>query len=203
MKKVCFWKTFENKTAIFRTTIWFGGQLFSSCLFVAPTAGPMFRDRRFGGSIGSSKVSAKIRHAFNWVIFPFYFQIICLVMSMLYKFPCKLSFPHKSSCMKLPQPKKKTTQQLVVSKRSSLGIRNGQARMSTTLGLFNIKDDLRIFTGSFRYLKWRYWTLFLPKNGGTKKGCVFPYISRIHTAYIGEDSSILGTLKCLVIFGSI
>ena len=24
-------------------------------------------------------------------------------------------------------------------------------------------------------------------------GWVFPYISRIHTAYIGEDSSILGT----------
>ena len=30
-------------------------------------------------------------------------------------------------------------------------------------------------------------------------GWVFPYISRIHTAYIGEDSSILGNyLKCLV-----
>ena len=26
-------------------------------------------------------------------------------------------------------------------------------------------------------------------------GWVFPYISRIHTAYIGEDSSILGTSK--------
>ncbi len=24
-------------------------------------------------------------------------------------------------------------------------------------------------------------------------GWIFPYISRIHTAYIGEDSSILGT----------
>ena len=24
-------------------------------------------------------------------------------------------------------------------------------------------------------------------------GVVFPYISRIHTAYVGEDSSILGT----------
>ena len=31
-------------------------------------------------------------------------------------------------------------------------------------------------------------------------GCVFPYISRIHTAYIGEDSSILGTKK---MFGDI
>ena len=28
---------------------------------------------------------------------------------------------------------------------------------------------------------------------------VFPYISCIHTAYIGEDSSILGTFSCLVI----
>ena len=31
-------------------------------------------------------------------------------------------------------------------------------------------------------------------------GWVFPYISRIHTAYTGEDSSSLGTLpKCSVI----
>ena len=37
------------------------------------------------------------------------------------------------------------------------------------------------------------------ENAGTEPykailgGWVFPYISRIHTAYIGEDSSILGT----------
>ncbi len=30
-------------------------------------------------------------------------------------------------------------------------------------------------------------------NLGCLGGCGFPYISRIHTAYIGEDSSILGT----------
>ena len=40
----------------------------------------------------------------------------------------------------------------------------------------------------------------LPENRGTKEPCLqlfwgfgFPYITRIHTAYIGEDSSILGT----------
>ena len=33
-------------------------------------------------------------------------------------------------------------------------------------------------------------TLFSAILGGV---CEIPYISRIHTAYIGEDSSILGT----------
>ena len=46
-------------------------------------------------------------------------------------------------------------------------------------------------TKSFRYLKWRVsWILFSAILGG---GVGFPYITRIHTAYIGEDSSILGT----------
>ena len=35
---------------------------------------------------------------------------------------------------------------------------------------------------------------------GYSGGGGFPYISRIHTAYIGEDSSILGYLKFLVKF---
>ena len=42
---------------------------------------------------------------------------------------------------------------------------------------------------NFRYLKWRnpepYFRLFL--------GWVFPYVSRIPTAYVGEDSSSFGT----------
>ena len=45
------------------------------------------------------------------------------------------------------------------------------------------------FTKHFRYLKWRVsWTLCLAIFG-----VFFPYISRIHTAYMGEDFSILGT----------
>ena len=44
-------------------------------------------------------------------------------------------------------------------------------------------------TNHFKYLKWRYSTLFTAILGVGK----LPYISRIHTAYIGEDSSILGT----------
>ena len=43
-------------------------------------------------------------------------------------------------------------------------------------------------TKTLRYLKSRYWTLFR-----LFWRWFFPYISRIHTAYIGEDSSILGT----------
>ncbi len=46
------------------------------------------------------------------------------------------------------------------------------------------------FTKSFRYLKWRYWTAIL--------GGVFPYIIRIHTAYIGKYLQFR-YLKCLVI----
>ena len=45
------------------------------------------------------------------------------------------------------------------------------------------------FTKTFRYLKWRNpdpYKAVLGVGGN-------PYISRIHTAYIGEDSSILGT----------
>ncbi len=49
-------------------------------------------------------------------------------------------------------------------------------------------------TKNFRYPKWRVsWTLFK-----AILGVGFPYISRIHRAYIGEDSSILGTTS---IFG--
>ena len=45
----------------------------------------------------------------------------------------------------------------------------------------------------FRYLKWRIpWTLSFWGLGET------PYISRIHTVYIGESFSILSTWKCLV-----
>ena len=45
------------------------------------------------------------------------------------------------------------------------------------------------FSGT--YIRWRdSWTLWVATLGGGK---VFPYRSRIHTAYIGEDSSILGT----------
>ena len=58
-------------------------------------------------------------------------------------------------------------------------------------------DEMGAITQNFRYLKWGilkepYFRLFW--GGGFK----LPYISRIHTAYIGEDSSILGTWKCLV-----
>ena len=54
----------------------------------------------------------------------------------------------------------------------------------------NKKTDPSFFTKNFRYLKWRvskspYFRLFW--------GWVFPYISSIHTAYIGEASSIFGT----------
>ena len=48
-------------------------------------------------------------------------------------------------------------------------------------------------TKNFRYLRWRdSWTLWVATLGGRK---VFPYRSRIHTAYIDEDSSILGSNK--------
>ena len=48
-------------------------------------------------------------------------------------------------------------------------------------------------TKNFRYLRWRdSWTLWVATLGGGK---VFPYRSRIHTAYIDEDSSILGSNK--------
>ena len=45
-------------------------------------------------------------------------------------------------------------------------------------------------TKSFRYLKWRYERTLLQATLGVGK---LPYLSRIHTAYIGEDSSILYT----------
>ena len=56
--------------------------------------------------------------------------------------------------------------------------------------LSNLGNQSKV-TKNFRYLKWRFsWTLFLAI---LEVG--FPYIGRIHTAYIGEDSSILGTWK--------
>ena len=68
---------------------------------------------------------------------------------------------------------------------------------STFFGAMSVSGS--VITKNFRYLKWRnpepeirlFW------------GRVFPYISRIHTAYKGEDEpSILGNyLKCLVIEG--
>ena len=45
-----------------------------------------------------------------------------------------------------------------------------------------------IITKNFRYLKWRYFSLIR-----LFWGRVFPYISRIHTAYIGFRTSTLGT----------
>ena len=44
-------------------------------------------------------------------------------------------------------------------------------------------------TKSFKNLSWRYRTFF----SGYFGGWTFPCISRIHTAYYGEDSSVLGT----------
>ena len=56
--------------------------------------------------------------------------------------------------------------------------------------LFGISEPSTFVTKNFRYLKWRVsWSLFSAVLGMGK----LPYISRIHTAYIGEDSSILGT----------
>ena len=55
-----------------------------------------------------------------------------------------------------------------------------------------------VFTKNFRYLKWRnpepYFRLFW--------GWGFPYISRIHTAYIGVSYLHFRYLKCLVMFGT-
>ena len=51
-----------------------------------------------------------------------------------------------------------------------------------------------IVTKNFRYLKWRYWTLC-----SAILGWVFPYISRIHTAYIGVSYLHFRYLKSLVI----
>ena len=49
------------------------------------------------------------------------------------------------------------------------------------------------FTKTFRCLKWRVsWDLIFDYFLGQ----VSPYLSRIHTAYIGEDSSIFRYLKC-------
>ena len=44
-------------------------------------------------------------------------------------------------------------------------------------------------SGTIRYLKWRYWTL----SPAILRGGLFPHVSPIHAAYVGEDSSILGT----------
>ena len=49
------------------------------------------------------------------------------------------------------------------------------------------------FTKNFRYLKMEGFRSNLIKTADFGGGFSLPYISRIHTAYIGEDSSILGT----------
>jgi len=109
-------------------------------------------------------------------------------------------------------PKKQATSESS-NLMANLGKREFQTHKKQRLLFGNHFQDTHLpqpwisqFQGSFpRWLAWCLTALSGTKNAGTEPyvrrifgGWVFPYISRIHTAYIGEDFLRFRYLKCLV-----